>query len=219
MSKQDNLTDFLTDVADAIREKKGTTEKINPQNFSEEIRGIESGGDVYVFSEEMVDNTGYGTQRIKKLTIPTHVTRIERSAYFYLGGLVDVIMHDDITYIGFGAFNSCTGLKSIKLPRNLVEISTQAFASCSGLNSTIIMPESLEVLGNYAFSGCSNIPCFDFRALKKVVRLTTSMVFNSTTGIFVVPDNLYDEWIAATNWSTYASRIVKASEYVEPTNE
>ena len=44
MSKQDNLTDFLTDVADAIREKKGTTEKINPQNFSEEIRGIESGG-------------------------------------------------------------------------------------------------------------------------------------------------------------------------------
>ena len=44
MSKTDNLTDFLVDVADAIREKKGTTEKINPQNFSEEIRGIESGG-------------------------------------------------------------------------------------------------------------------------------------------------------------------------------
>lgn len=44
MSKQDNLTDFLTDVADAIRAKKSTTEKINPQNFSEEIRGIESGG-------------------------------------------------------------------------------------------------------------------------------------------------------------------------------
>jgi surface protein len=30
-------------VADAIREKKGTTEKINAQNFSEEIRSIESG--------------------------------------------------------------------------------------------------------------------------------------------------------------------------------
>ena len=43
MSKQDNLTDFLVDVASAIREKKGTTEKINPQNFSEEIRSIESG--------------------------------------------------------------------------------------------------------------------------------------------------------------------------------
>lgn len=43
MSKTDNLTDFLTDVADAIREKKGSTEKINPQNFSDEIRCIQSG--------------------------------------------------------------------------------------------------------------------------------------------------------------------------------
>lgn len=44
MSKQDNLTDFLTDVADAIREKKGTSDLINPQNFSDEIRSIQSGG-------------------------------------------------------------------------------------------------------------------------------------------------------------------------------
>lgn len=44
MAKNDNLTDFLTDVANAIREKKGTTELINPQNFSDEIASIESGG-------------------------------------------------------------------------------------------------------------------------------------------------------------------------------
>ena len=217
MSKENNLHDFLTDIADAVREKKGTSEPINAQNLSEEIRGIESGGDVYVFSEDMVDNTGHGTQRIKKLTIPTHVTRIEDSAYFYLKSLVDVIMHDDLTYIGYGAFNACTGLTSIKLPRNLVAISTQGFAYCSGLNKTIIMPESLEEIGNYAFSGCSNVPCFDFRTLKKIPRLITVAVFNSTTGIFVVPDALYDEWINATNWSTYADRIVKASEFVEPT--
>lgn len=42
MSKENNLTDFLTDVADAIREKKGTTEKINPQDFSDEIKGIKT---------------------------------------------------------------------------------------------------------------------------------------------------------------------------------
>lgn len=44
MAKTDNLTDFLTDVADAIRAKKGTTEPINPQDFSSEIASIESGG-------------------------------------------------------------------------------------------------------------------------------------------------------------------------------
>lgn len=44
MAKNNNLTDFLTDVADAIREKKGTTELINPQDFSAEIASIESSG-------------------------------------------------------------------------------------------------------------------------------------------------------------------------------
>ena len=44
MAKNDNLKDFLTDVANAIREKKGTTDLINPQDFSAEIASIQSGG-------------------------------------------------------------------------------------------------------------------------------------------------------------------------------
>ena len=42
--KNDNLKDFLTDVADAIREKEGSSEPINPQEFSDRIRAIQSGG-------------------------------------------------------------------------------------------------------------------------------------------------------------------------------
>ena len=44
MAKDNNLQDFLTDIADAIREKKGTTEKINPQDFAIEIANLSSGG-------------------------------------------------------------------------------------------------------------------------------------------------------------------------------
>jgi hypothetical protein len=43
MAKNDNIQDFLKDVADAIRAKKGTTDKINPQDFADEIKNIESG--------------------------------------------------------------------------------------------------------------------------------------------------------------------------------
>lgn len=46
MAKSNNLTDFLTDVANAIRAKKGTTDLINPQDFSAEIASIETGGSV-----------------------------------------------------------------------------------------------------------------------------------------------------------------------------
>lgn len=45
MAKNDNLQDFLTDIADAIREKKGTTDKINPQDFATEIANLSSGDD------------------------------------------------------------------------------------------------------------------------------------------------------------------------------
>ena len=44
MAKNNNLTDFLTGVADAIRNKKGTTDLINPQDFESEILSIETGG-------------------------------------------------------------------------------------------------------------------------------------------------------------------------------
>lgn len=40
MAKTNNLTDFLTDVANAIREKEGSSEAINPQAFVAKIRSI-----------------------------------------------------------------------------------------------------------------------------------------------------------------------------------
>lgn len=44
MAKNDNIIDFLGDVADAIREKKGTAEPIAAQNFSSEIASIKTDG-------------------------------------------------------------------------------------------------------------------------------------------------------------------------------
>ena len=44
MAKTDNLKDYLIDLADGIRAKKGTTEPINPQDFRKEIESISGGG-------------------------------------------------------------------------------------------------------------------------------------------------------------------------------
>ena len=44
MAKTDNLIDFLEDIADGIREKKGTTDPINAQDFRSEIDSIETDG-------------------------------------------------------------------------------------------------------------------------------------------------------------------------------
>lgn len=44
MARIDTLDNFLTDVADSIREKKGTTEPILAKNFDTEIESISGGG-------------------------------------------------------------------------------------------------------------------------------------------------------------------------------
>lgn len=46
MARIDTLNNFLTDVADSIREKKGSTEEIPAANFDTEIESIPSGGGV-----------------------------------------------------------------------------------------------------------------------------------------------------------------------------
>lgn len=40
MSKENNLTDFLTDIADAIRYVEDSTDAINPQAFSDKIKSF-----------------------------------------------------------------------------------------------------------------------------------------------------------------------------------
>ena len=40
MAKTDNLTDFLTNIADAIRTVEGSTDAINPQDFEAKITAL-----------------------------------------------------------------------------------------------------------------------------------------------------------------------------------
>ena len=76
MAKNDNLTDFLTDVADAIRAKKGTTDKINPQDFASEIASIETSqevveapfNDVNFFDHEGIIHYSYTAEEFLALT-------------------------------------------------------------------------------------------------------------------------------------------------------
>ena len=56
MSTQNNLTDFLTAVADSIRDKKGTSALIDPQDFPTEIASI-AGGNSYLIETVVINQT------------------------------------------------------------------------------------------------------------------------------------------------------------------
>lgn len=240
MSKQDNLTDFLVDVADAIRAKKGTTDKINPQNFSEEIRSIESGGNPWNADVEWANEGTFGLSKgIKSLVIHEGVTEISDYAFRYNYGLESITLPQSLRVIGQYAIAGMDTLSAIELPHNLTSIGNYAFngtpivsmtipplisylsygmfTNCKKLKSVEIL-SNLSAIGGAVFQNCSTLDYVIFRG-SKIPSLAGTNVFDGTTCLIYVPDNLYDEWIDATNWSSLASRIVKASEFVEPTTE
>lgn len=64
------------------------------------------------------------------------------------------------------------------------------------------------------FERCTHLEVIDFSQATSIPTIATS-TFTDTNDTFkvVVPDSLYEDWIAATNWSTYASHIIKLSDY------
>ena len=58
-----------------------------------------------------------------------------------------------VTTIREGAFERCSGLKSIEIPNSVTEIGKMAFFNCSGLTS-IKIPNNVTSIGKYAFDLC-----------------------------------------------------------------
>lgn len=70
MAKTDNLVDFLVDLADGIRAKKGITSDINPQDFRKEIESIGDGGSTGGGSNWRYFDVSKMTEEHKKQIIP-----------------------------------------------------------------------------------------------------------------------------------------------------
>jgi hypothetical protein len=75
------------------------------------------------------------------------------------------------------------------------------------------MPKKLNKLGNNALYRCYILAQCDFSQHEVVPNVSSNSFLSTPNCKIIVPDALYDEWIAATNWSTYASKIIKKSDW------
>ena len=88
------------------------------------------------------------------------------------------------------------------------------FEGCTSLKR-IKMNASSGQWGSYMFSGCTSLELIDMTGSTGVPHLAYTNNFSNTNNTYkiVVPDSLYDTWIAATNWASIATHIMKQSDW------
>ena len=206
---------ILTDIADATREKTGTTEPIVPENMAEMLRNVE--GDYergYADGYEKGDSNMDGILTRKGTTIRNdRITYLGIEVFRNYESLA-VVDFPNVTSTGVNVFYACYGLKTVNLP-SLISISSNMFAY-SSLLKRLDFP-SVESISGGAFSGCSRLVTLILRKADAVCTLENVSALSGTsiakgTGFVYVPDNLVEQYKAATNWSTYANQIKPISE-------
>lgn len=76
-------------------------------------------------------------------------------------GLSSIVMPDDITVIGTGAFKRCANLVSASISEKVTNIKSSAFEGCSQLES-VVFPQNITELGSLSFKGCKALKTFIF---------------------------------------------------------
>lgn len=153
MSKENNLIDFLTDIANTIRAQTGSQAPINAQDFSSEIASISADTSL---AKSIVDRT-VTTISANDLS---GITMIGNSAFYNCIYLQSIEIPSGVTNIQPYAFYGC-GLRTAILPSTITEIRSSAFNSCSQLTSITInatTPPTLQSAN--AFQNTNDCPIY-----------------------------------------------------------
>lgn len=201
MAKSDNLTDFLTDIADSLRTKKGTTEKINPQDFSTEILNLPT-------------NEKFKSAVNKTITAITEsdlegVTSIGRYTFWHCMSLTDLTIPDGVTYIGDYAFWHCENLIRVTIGNSVASISPYAFFGCKNL-TYLVIPDSVKNMGEKSLFIGSSTNKATIRMLSTTPPAIQSTLFDSSKlDRIIVPIGSLETYKTATNWNLFADYIVE----------
>lgn len=163
---------------------------------------------------------------IKKMTFPA-ITGGSGSLITYCPFIKEITFPETFTYNNWGMvgyntsletlnfsnadriINSCcrgnTSLKNVIIPETVTSVGQYAFYDCESL-SYIKLPKAVTTISDNAFYDTVSLT-IDMSDFESIPTLSSSNAFNSS-GLILVPSALYDEWIAATNWSALSSQII-----------
>ena len=179
MARTDTLGNFLTDVATAIRNKKGTTGTILASNFDTEIASIESGVDINEYLSDTItkgdSSLGGWVKTIIKLRSPLTIEGTDATYMFYRYPSNEIPQIDtssvtNMTYM----FNGCASLATIpQIDTSSVTNMSSMFNGCINLATIPQIDTSSVTNMSNMFSNCTS--------LATIPQLDTSSVTNMSS--------------------------------------
>ena len=119
----------------------------------------------------------------------------------------------------YNMFGGCTNLTSVPLlDTSNVTNMKRMFYGCRALTTVKLQGISSKITSSSNwFYTCTSLELIDFRGATGVPTLSSTDAFTNvpSTCKVVIPDDLYDTWTNATNWSAISVTWVKESEYME----
>ena len=154
------------------------------------------------------DYVFYQYTSLTSVKIPKGVTRIGNYAFYNCTSLASITLPSGLIFIGNSTFGYCSGLTNVTLPNSVTRLDFRAFDNCTSLTS-IIIPKSVTFIGDPAFNTCRKLSSVTVERTTPPTLNGTTYVFQSTASnlVIYVPAESVDAYKAATNWSTYASKI------------
>ena len=146
------LTDKLTAIGDAIREKEGSTGLIALSDMPSRIQALSSGGDDAIRAG-LVGIMG-SSDNIN-FVVPAGANHIPMHMLRNQPGLRTITFEDPtkMWYIDSYALAYCENFSVDTLPSSIYDIGNSAFYDCFNL-ALKEFPSSLQVIGQYAFYDC-----------------------------------------------------------------
>lgn len=162
---------------------------------------------------DILTNFVFRSTNLNAVVIPSSVSNIG-SYCFYSANLRTAVLSNSIVYLGNYAFQNCQNLNGVILGVTLKPFYNAIFSNCYAI-TFIVLPNNLASITSSYFQNCYGMAFYDFSHHTAVPSLVNTNAFQNIPSDckIIVPDNLYDEWVSATNWSTYASYIIKKTDW------
>lgn len=190
----------LTSIADAIRDKTGSSQGITPESMATEITNMSSGNIEGPYIEETYDSSGnlieakmvgytkirdhmfYECRNLTLMSLPSGITSIGNYMFYECRNLTLTSLPSGITSIGRNAFYDCNNLALTNLPSGITAIEQYAFCYCSKLALTSL-PSGITRISSQAFQGCTSLTELTFEGTPKTI---SSSAFTGCANLTII---------------------------------